>query len=71
MQFAAGLVQCNVAPKSMLTTRLDVYLLDGAGLLPRNAKVFNSQHIKASTKRKYTQVKFNLLREESEGFSKL
>ena len=35
------------------------------------ADVWRKKEIKANTRRVYTQKKFNLLREESEGYSKL
>ncbi|XP_060572351.1 THO complex subunit 2-like isoform X2 [Ruditapes philippinarum] len=58
--------ECEALSKS----RLDHDTLENAGLVP-NKTVFTQKHVKIKTRLYYKQQKFNLLREESEGYSKL
>lgn len=63
------LQKANFIPPILLRERLDE-IQEAVGLVPKWA-VFNKKVIVARTKSLYTQTKYNLLREESEGFSKL
>ncbi|KAL4230734.1 THO complex subunit 2 [Mactra antiquata] len=56
--------------EALLKSRLDHDTLENAGLVP-NKTVFTQKHVKIKTRLYYKQQKFNLLREESEGYSKL
>ena len=49
---------------------LEINLLCGAGIW-KDAESFNKRLVKANTQLMYRQQKYNLLREESEGYSKL
>ncbi|XP_052792425.1 THO complex subunit 2-like isoform X2 [Mya arenaria] len=55
---------------ALLKSRLDHETLESAGLVPSKT-VFSQKHVKIKTRLYYKQQKFNLLREESEGYSKL
>ncbi|CCG84765.1 protein of unknown function [Taphrina deformans PYCC 5710] len=50
--------------------RLDAPLLYAAGLIP-DAKAFEKKHVRINTNLLYKQQKFNLFREDNEGYSKL
>lgn len=65
-----GAAEEGVAPKHLLKQRLDADLLEAAGVVP-TARGWVQREIKANTRMRYTQKKFNLLREESEGYAKL
>ncbi|MEY5031347.1 MAG: hypothetical protein RL354_378, partial [Planctomycetota bacterium] len=54
----------------MVMERTDTDFFELLQLLA-NPKLFEKRCIRANTAHLYTQSKFNLLREESEGFSKL
>ncbi|KAF6022557.1 THOC2 [Bugula neritina] len=60
----------SIMPPSVLKEQLDSDTLEQVGLLFK-ADDFNKKYIKIKTKIYYKQQKFNLLREESEGYSKL
>ncbi|GLE06165.1 hypothetical protein PINS_up015376 [Pythium insidiosum] len=64
------LAEEEVVPALNLKASLEVDLLHDAGLLPEPA-VMSRKLVRVNTKTYYTQVKFNLLREESEGFAKV
>ncbi|XP_061165363.1 THO complex subunit 2-like isoform X2 [Saccostrea echinata] len=55
---------------SILKERLDQETLESLGLLSSKTQ-FNQKYVKTKTKLYYKQKKFNLLREESEGYAKL
>uniref|UniRef100_K1QG84 THO complex subunit 2 n=1 Tax=Magallana gigas TaxID=29159 RepID=K1QG84_MAGGI len=55
---------------SLLKERLDLETLESLGLLASKSQ-FNQKYVKTKTKLYYKQKKFNLLREESEGYAKL
>ncbi|XP_050689638.1 THO complex subunit 2-like isoform X2 [Eriocheir sinensis] len=54
----------------LLKERLEIETLGDAGIV-RNKKNFHTKQIKVKTKLFYKQQKFNLLREETEGYAKL
>ncbi|XP_066928394.1 THO complex subunit 2-like [Clytia hemisphaerica] len=60
----------NVIPESVLKVRLDPETLELAELIP-NQKTFNGKLVKTKTRLFYKQQKFNLFREETEGYAKL
>ncbi|PJF17453.1 hypothetical protein PSACC_02740 [Paramicrosporidium saccamoebae] len=64
------LMERQVVDEDVLRERLEPELLELAGLLP-SAQIFNKKIIRINTNMLYKQQKFNLLREESEGFAKL
>ncbi|XP_062856432.1 THO complex subunit 2 isoform X2 [Trichomycterus rosablanca] len=57
-------------PDAMLKERLDPDTLESLGLI-KQAQQFNQKSVKIKTKLFYKQQKFNLLREENEGYAKL
>ncbi|XP_012937232.1 THO complex subunit 2 [Aplysia californica] len=59
-----------VVPDGLLKERLDQDSLELAGLVA-SQQGFNQKYVKTKTRLYYKQQKFNLLREESEGYSKL
>ncbi|KAJ0409527.1 hypothetical protein ATCC90586_009067 [Pythium insidiosum] len=64
------LAEEEIVPALTLKSSLEVDLLHDAGLLPEPA-LMSRKLVRVNTKTYYTQVKFNLLREESEGFAKV
>ncbi|ELU01724.1 hypothetical protein CAPTEDRAFT_200906, partial [Capitella teleta] len=56
--------------EELLKERLDLETLENIGLL-QSKSLFQQKYVKTKTKLYYKQQKFNLLREESEGYSKL
>lgn len=60
----------GVVPEALLKERLDVETLDTLGII-QSQKAFNQKYVRTKTKLFYKQQKFNLLREESEGYAKL
>ena len=54
----------------MIKERLEIDTLQDCSLL-KTKKIFYTRFIKVKTKLFYKQQKFNLLREESEGYAKL
>ncbi|XP_064083683.1 THO complex subunit 2-like isoform X2 [Macrobrachium nipponense] len=54
----------------LLKERLEIETLGEAGVV-KNKKTFHTRQIKVKTKLFYKQQKFNLLREETEGYAKL
>lgn len=54
----------------MLKTAADIDLLYGAGLI-KDPKLMHRKIVRLNTRNMYTQKKFNLMREETEGFSKV
>ncbi|XP_061818177.1 THO complex subunit 2 isoform X1 [Nerophis lumbriciformis] len=57
-------------PETILKERLDPETLESLGLI-KQAHQFNQKIVKIKTKLFYKQQKFNLLREENEGYAKL
>ncbi|KAJ3351783.1 THO complex subunit 2 [Entophlyctis luteolus] len=70
VEFSKRLLSHGFISHVMLKERLDSELLEALQLI-QNAKMFNRKTIKINTALVYKQQKFNLLREESEGFSML
>jgi len=60
----------NVVSEPLVKERLDYETVGDAGMIA-NKKLVASKFIKLKTRLFYKQQKFNLLREESEGYSKL
>ncbi|KAJ3196805.1 THO complex subunit 2 [Irineochytrium annulatum] len=60
----------NFVPLVLLKERLEIEFLELVGAIPSH-KLFNKKSIRLNTSLLYKQQKFNLLREESEGFSML
>lgn len=60
----------NALGDAILKERLDYETTGDAGIIP-NKKIITTKFIKLKTRLFYKQQKFNLLREESEGYSKL
>ena len=60
----------NWLSDSMIKERLEIDTLQDCNLL-KTKKIFYSRFIKVKTKLFYKQQKFNLLREENEGYAKL
>uniref|UniRef100_A0A672KVG0 Uncharacterized protein n=1 Tax=Sinocyclocheilus grahami TaxID=75366 RepID=A0A672KVG0_SINGR len=64
-------IHANICvPDGMLKERLDPETLESLGLI-KQAQQFNQKIVKIKTKLFYKQQKFNLLREENEGYAKL
>ncbi|KAI8901013.1 transcription factor/nuclear export subunit protein 2-domain-containing protein [Globomyces pollinis-pini] len=64
------LIQNNCIPIYLLKERLEPELLESLNIIP-HAKKFAKTIIRMNTTLLYKQTKFNLLREETEGYSKL
>ncbi|KAK7500593.1 hypothetical protein BaRGS_00008168 [Batillaria attramentaria] len=60
----------GIVTESLLKERLEQDTLEVANLLSSRVQ-FNQKYVKTKTRLYYKQQKFNLLREESEGYSKL
>eukprot|EP00966_Prymnesium_polylepis_P094223 2181111-Prymnesium_polylepis.1 len=60
----------GVVPADVLKVRLEAEVLQEAGLI-ESAQDFHKLQVRKNTKDFYTTQKYNLLREESEGYSKL
>ncbi|GAB6023947.1 THO complex subunit 2 [Chamberlinius hualienensis] len=70
-RFIQLLTAClSIIPERFSKERLDLDCLSEIGIL-KNKKFFYTKFIKTKTKLFYKQQKFNLLREESEGYAKL
>ncbi|GAA6028291.1 hypothetical protein JCM8097_006959 [Rhodosporidiobolus ruineniae] len=69
-QVVKQLVDAGDLPQQAVLERLDYTILGELGIL-HDTKVFSRQEVRSRTALYYKQQKFNLLREESEGFSKL
>ncbi|XP_058948707.2 THO complex subunit 2 [Pocillopora verrucosa] len=60
----------GLVPEVLLKERLEVETLDSLGII-QLTKAFNQKYVRTKTKLFYKQQKFNLVREESEGYAKL
>ncbi|RMX55597.1 hypothetical protein pdam_00001751, partial [Pocillopora damicornis] len=60
----------GLVPEVLLKERLEVETLDSLGII-QSTKAFNQKYVRTKTKLFYKQQKFNLVREESEGYAKL
>lgn len=70
IQFVGQLVSRELVPLELLCERLEAETLEAAGVLS-SAAAFNKRQVRINTAMLYRQQKFNLLREESEGFAKV
>ena len=68
LQFLSSLLP-NL-PDWLVKERLDLETLENVGLV-KNCAQFQQKYVKIKTKLYYKQQKFNLLREENEGYAKL
>eukprot|EP00899_Mesostigma_viride_P021065 jgi/Mesvir1/28960/Mv17737-RA.1 len=66
---AKEVTKSGLIPKVLLMERCELEFLEGAGFL--NKESFTKKIVRVNTQMLYRQQKFNLLREESEGYSKL
>lgn len=66
----ADLARGGVLPHALLLERLDGPLLEAAGAVP-SAAAFGKRVVRANTAAVYRQQRFNLAREEPEGFAKV
>ncbi|XP_015682264.1 THO complex subunit 2 [Protobothrops mucrosquamatus] len=70
-QFMQLVLAClNLVSDTILKERLDPETLESLGLI-KQSQQFNQKSVKIKTKLFYKQQKFNLLREENEGYAKL
>lgn len=60
----------KIIPDSLLRERLDIETLGDAGIV-KNSRVMLTKFVKIKTRLFYKQNKYNLFREESEGYAKL
>lgn len=70
-RFVKALVDENVVSQFDLKSSLEIDLLHDAGLVAEAPLAMTRRIVRINTKTLYTQMKYNLLREESEGFSKV
>jgi len=65
-------LQSKLLSLQLLRERCELEFLDASGLLPSGGKeAFKRKEIRVNTRLRYEQRRFNLLREESEGYAKL
>ncbi|KAI9335936.1 transcription factor/nuclear export subunit protein 2-domain-containing protein [Obelidium mucronatum] len=69
--FAKHIKSLAFIPTALFLERLDTEFLDQVALLPVDVKFWQRKVVRINTSMLYKQQKFNLLREESEGFSML
>lgn len=70
-RFVKALADENVVSQFDLKSSLEIDLLHDAGLVAEAPLAMTRRIVRINTKTLYTQIKYNLLREESEGFSKV
>lgn len=70
-RFVKALADENIVSQFDLKSSLEIDLLHDAGLVAEAPLVMTRRIVRINTKTLYTQIKYNLLREESEGFSKV
>lgn len=70
VNFVAQAIQTGMLPIPILLERLEPDLLQSIGVIA-STDLFNKKVVKINTSLFYRQQKFNLLREESEGFCRL
>eukprot|EP00242_Pyramimonas_sp_CCMP2087_P000427 CAMPEP_0198227194 /NCGR_PEP_ID=MMETSP1445-20131203/108291_1 /TAXON_ID=36898 /ORGANISM="Pyramimonas sp., Strain CCMP2087" /LENGTH=151 /DNA_ID=CAMNT_0043907187 /DNA_START=3 /DNA_END=455 /DNA_ORIENTATION=+ len=64
-------MQTGLTTNQLLMERCESDFLDEIGVISGGAAMFYKKQVKVNTKMLYVQNKFNLLREESEGYSKV
>jgi len=67
---AKELLGKNFIPAGLMKERFEVEMLEAIGLI-NSSKLFTKKSARINTSLLYKQTKFNLLREESEGYAKL
>jgi THO complex subunit 2 len=67
---AKELLSKNFIPAELMKERFEVEMLEAVGLI-NSSKLFTKKSARINTSLLYKQTKFNLLREESEGYAKL
>ncbi|KAF9123599.1 THO complex subunit 2 [Mortierella sp. 14UC] len=65
-----AIIEKNFIPVDIMKERWEIAFLEQVGLIP-NSKWFTKRVVRVNTAQLYKQQKYNLLREESEGYSKL
>ena len=70
VQLVRAVAEKRLVAEDLLRERLEPETLEAAGLLS-SAALFSKKQIRINTAQLYRQQKYNLLREESEGFAKL
>ncbi|KAF9903789.1 THO complex subunit 2 [Linnemannia zychae] len=65
-----SIIEKNFIPVDIMKERWEIAFLEQVGLIP-NSKWFTKRVVRVNTAQLYKQQKYNLLREESEGYSKL
>ncbi|KAG0017608.1 THO complex subunit 2 [Entomortierella chlamydospora] len=67
---AKAIIQQGFIPENIMKERWEISFLEQVGLI-QNARLFTKRVIRINTAQLYKQHKYNLLQEESEGYSKL
>ncbi|KAG0207939.1 THO complex subunit 2, partial [Mortierella sp. GBA43] len=67
---ARAIIAEGFVPETLMKERWEIPFLEKVGLIS-NAQLFLKRVVRINTAQSYKQHKFNLLREESEGYSKL
>eukprot|EP00803_Ostreobium_quekettii_P005104 evm.model.scf_729.4 EVM.evm.TU.scf_729.4 scf_729:52172-68057(-) len=70
VELARGLIEAGVLNNRVLAESGELDFLEAVGILPR-ADLFRKKEVKFNTRTQYLQSRFNLMREESEGFAKV
>ncbi|KAJ1736418.1 THO2 plays a role in transcriptional elongation [Coemansia sp. Benny D160-2] len=70
VKLAKGLITHNVVSQDLAKEQLDPDILEQVGTIP-SAPAFTRKYIRLNTALNFKQTKFNLISEQSEGFSKL
>ncbi|KAJ2693842.1 THO2 plays a role in transcriptional elongation [Coemansia sp. RSA 1285] len=70
VKLAKGLITHNVVSQDLAKEQLDPDILEQIGTIP-SAPAFTRKYIRLNTALNFKQTKFNLISEQSEGFSKL
>ncbi|KAK3816703.1 MAG: transcription factor/nuclear export subunit protein 2-domain-containing protein [Linnemannia gamsii] len=69
-ELTVAIIEKNFIPVDIMKERWEIAFLEQVGLIP-NSKWFTIRVVRINTAQLYKQQKYNLLREESEGYSKL
>ncbi|KAF8936987.1 THO complex subunit 2 [Haplosporangium gracile] len=69
-EITTAIIEKNFVPVDIMKERWEIAFLEQVGLIP-NSKWFTIRVVRINTSQLYKQQKYNLLREESEGYSKL
>ncbi|XP_057851341.2 THO complex subunit 2 isoform X2 [Cryptomeria japonica] len=71
VELSKWLVESNLVPVRLLQERCEAEFLWESEMIKINAADLKSKEVRVNTRLLYQQTKFNLLREESEGYAKL